>query len=421
MRRRWFKPGQGDDAEPGRAARRLALQFTALIVVLLSLAGLLVYYLAAAGAEQALQDRLESAAALKNPRDAPLDIFLAVYDRGRLTVSRDMPEGLPVESSLAAVAAGGGEVEETVDASGTTFRVLTRADGRDIVQAAIDTSETRGQLDRLVLALVSAVLLSAVVAALFSVLAARAAMRPLVEALALQRRFVSDASHELRTPLTLLSTRAQLLRRRLGARSAEDAEESTEGRSGASERAFVESGLDEIIADAGVLTGILEDLLQSADPRRAGPPEPVDLGAAARQGAEAFGTTMQDRGLQLRLDVPGTPVWVRAGPAAVQRIITALLANASDYARSTVWVQVSASGRDGILRVSDDGPGLPNELRGRVFERFSSVRKTSGGHTRHYGLGLALVAEIASRFGGTVQAEPSHGRGASLTVRLPLD
>ncbi|MGW9403748.1 sensor histidine kinase [Arthrobacter sp. NPDC055585] len=392
------------------------MQFTALIVVLLSLAGVVVYYLAAAGAEQALQDRLESAAALDNPRDAPLDIFLAVYDRGRLTVSRDMPEGLPVEESLAAVAAGGGEVEETVEASGTTFRVLTRPDGRDIVQAAIDTSETRGQLDRLVLALVSAVLLSAVVAALFSVLAARAAMRPLVEALALQRRFVSDASHELRTPLTLLSTRAQLLRRRLASRSDGGGTEAQCG-----PQKFVESGLDEIIADTGVLTGILEDLLESADPRRAGPPEPVDLGAAAQQAARAFGTTMRDRGLELRLDVPGSPVRVRAAPAAVQRVITALLANASDYARSTVWVQVSASGRNGVLRVSDDGPGIPRELRGRMFERFSSARETSGGHTRHYGLGLALVAEIANRFGGTVQAEPSHGRGASLTVRLPLD
>ena len=418
MTRRWFQTERGKNADPRRAARRLALQFTALTVVLLSLAGVVVYYLAAAGAERALQDRLESAAALKNPRDAPLDIFLAVYDRGRLSVSRDMPEGLPVETSLASVAAGGGEVEETVDASGTTFRVLTRTDGRDVVQAAIDTSETRGQLDRLVLALVSAVLLSAAAAALFSVLAARAAMRPLVEALALQRRFVSDASHELRTPLTLLSTRAQLLRRRLGARPAEDGPAE---RFEPPELKFVESGLDEIIADTAVLTGILEDLLESADPRRAEPPEPVDLGDAARQGAEAFSTTMRDHGLQLRLDVPGTPVRVRAAPAAVQRVITALLANASDYARSTVWVQVSASGGEGVLRVSDDGPGLPDELRGRVFERFSSVRETSGGHTRHYGLGLALVAEIAGRFGGTVQAEPSHGRGASLAVRLPLD
>jgi len=392
------------------------VQFTALIVVLLSLAGVVVYYLAAAGAERALQDRLESAAALDNPRDAPLDIFLAVYDRGRLAVSRDMPEGLPVGESLAAVAAGGGKIEESVEASGTTFRVLTQADGPDTVQAAIDTSETRGQLDRLVLALVSAVLVSAVAAALFSVFAARAAMRPLVEALALQRRFVSDASHELRTPLTLLSTRAQLLRRRLGAGSAERGTPEQPGTQN-----FLESGLDEIIADTAVLAGILEDLLESADPRRAGPPEPVDLGAAARQAAAAFGSTMRDRGLQLTLDVPGPPVWVRAGPAAVQRVITALLANASDYARSTVWVHVSASGRDGVLRVSDDGPGLPQELRGRVFERFSSVRETSGGHTRHYGLGLALVAEIAHRFGGTVQAEPSHGRGASLTVRLPLD
>ncbi|MBF4995035.1 HAMP domain-containing histidine kinase [Arthrobacter gandavensis] len=285
-----FRPGQGNGAEPRRAARRLALQFTALTVVLLSLAGMVVYYLAATGAEGALQDRLESAAELNNPRDAPLDIFLAVYDRGRVSVSRDMPEGLPVESSLAAVAAGGGEVQETVEASGTTFRVLTRTDGRDVVQAAIDTSETR----------------------------------------------------------------AQLLRRRLGTGS-------TEG--GPAERVvpvqeFVESGLEDIIADAQVLTGILEDLLESADPRRAGPPEPVDLSAAARKGAEAFGPTLSGHGLRLLLDVPETPVRVRAGAAAVQRIVTALLANASDYARSTVWVQVSARGGEGVLRVSDDGPGL---------------------------------------------------------------
>ena len=84
MKRRWFQTERGNDADPRRAARRLAVQFTALIVVLLSLAGVVVYYLAAAGAEQALQDRLDSAAALNNPRDAPLDIFLAVYDRGRL-------------------------------------------------------------------------------------------------------------------------------------------------------------------------------------------------------------------------------------------------------------------------------------------------------------------------------------------------
>lgn len=404
---RWFRTVPGNDGEPGRAARRLAAQFTVLTVVLLSLAGAVVYYLAAAGSEQALQDRLESAAALDNPRDAPLDIFLAVYDRGRLAVSRDMPEGLPVQESLAAVAARGGEVEESVEASGTTFRVLTRADGRDVVQAAIDTSETREQLDRLVLALVSAVLLAAVAAALFSVLAARAAMRPLVQALELQRRFVADAGHELRTPLTLLSTRAQLLRRRL------------DGDPAPGERLGLAAGLDEIITDTAVLTGILEDLLESADPRRSGPPEPVDLVAAARRGADAFAATLTDRGLKLQLEIPDFPVWIRAGQPAVQRVISALLANAADYARSTVVVRVDVNGTDGVLRVSDDGPGLPEELRGRVFERFSSVRETSGGHTRHYGLGLALVAEIVSRFGGSVQAEP-RGTGASLAVRLPL-
>ena len=409
-----------DSSELRRATTRLSLQFTAFIVVLLSLVGVLVYSLAAAGTAAAARQTLTEAVDLSNARDAPLNVFLAVYDRGRLAVSRDMPAGLPVEEALAEVASGGGSREETVTVGGATYQVLTVRRGDDVVQAAVDTRESREELRRLVLVLAGTILGAAVIAAAFSVLAARAAIRPLAQALALQRRFVADASHELRTPLTLLSTRAQLLRRLLDRRAVRDA--AAEG-PGPDQR--LRDGLTEIVSDAAVLTGILEDLLVSADPRRSETAGPVDLAGVVRDVAGSFEAKAAERGLGLAVRVPADPVVVRGVPAGFQRLVTSLLANAVDYARSTVELTVKRSGKEAVLTVSDDGPGLPPELEGRLFERFSSVRsgnpvERTAGVQRHYGLGLALAAEIAARFGGTIRADSVPGSGTSLTVRLPL-
>ncbi|MDN3903161.1 HAMP domain-containing sensor histidine kinase [Arthrobacter sp. YD2] len=415
-----------DSSELQRATIRLSLQFTAFIVVLLSLVGVLVYSLAAAGSTAAARETLENAVDLSNARDAPLDVFLAVYDRGRLAVSRDMPAGLPVEDALAEVSAGGGSREETVSVGGATYQVLTVRRGNDVVQAAVDTRESRNELQRLVLVLVGTILGAAVIAAAFSVLAARAAIRPLARALALQRRFVADASHELRTPLTLLSTRAQLLRRRLDRGNSGGGSGAGAG-TGPEPEKWLQDGLAEIVSDAGVLTGILEDLLVSADPRRNETVEPVDLTAVVRDVADSFESMAGERGLQLEVRAPQGPVAVRGVRAAFQRLVTSLLANAVDYAGSAVRLTVEPVGREAVLTVADDGPGLPPELEGRLFERFSSVRAASpvdpaegAGPQRHYGLGLALAAEIAARFGGSIRAESSPGAGTSLRVRLPL-
>ena len=410
-----------DGPELRRATTRLSLQFTAFIVVLLSLVGVLVYSLAAAGTAAAARQTLAEAVDLSNARDAPLNVFLAVYDRRGLAVSRDMPAGLPVEEALAEVAAGGASREETVTVGGATYQVLTVRRGDDVVQAAVDTRESRAELQRLVLVLAGTILGAAAVAAAFSILAARAAIRPLAQALALQRRFVADASHELRTPLTLLSTRAQLLRRRV---------ERGRRRDGAGEEPeqdqWLQDGLTEIVSDAAVLTGILEDLLVSADPRRSETVQPVDLADVVRDVAGSFEALAAGRGLHLEVRAPQGEVMVPGVRAAFQRLVTSLLANAVDYARSTVELSVDRSGREAVLAVADDGPGLPPELEGRLFERFSSVRAGSpveqagAGTSRHYGLGLALAAEIAARFGGTIRAESRPGAGTSLTVRLPL-
>ncbi|MDN3481209.1 HAMP domain-containing sensor histidine kinase [Arthrobacter sp. APC 3897] len=405
------KPRSLEEAELRRAALRLAVQFTALTVVLLGLAAVLVYGLVSTQTRSAAEQTLLSAVDSKSPRDVPLDVFLAVYDDGRLAVSRNMPSGLPDEEALADVAASGESRRDLVTAGDRSYEVLTVRRGGDVVQAAVDTGDAAEQLRRLALALVVSVLAAGIAAGALSAWAARAAMRPMAEALALQRRFVADASHELRTPLTLLSMRAQMLRRRLSA-------EAVEPRF----RDAAVHAADEVVEDTKVLNGILEDLLMSADPRHTGPLEEINLVELAGSAVNSLQPAAHRRGLVLELDAPDPQVPVRGGQFALQRVFTALGDNALEYARSRVRFSVRKSGREAVIRVSDDGPGFPPGFSRQAFERFASARdrtdETSG--PRHYGLGLALVAEIAARYGGSVQALPAvNGSGGVLEVRLP--
>ncbi|MBP3043041.1 HAMP domain-containing histidine kinase [Arthrobacter jiangjiafuii] len=417
--------GSREEAELRRASLRLAALFTALMVGLLGLGGLLVYGIVATQTRQAAEQTLESAVRNDSPRDVPLDVFLAVYDDGRLAVSRDMPAGLPDEQALAEVARDGTSRRGTVSVGGRTYEVLTARRGPDVVQAAVDTNEAAEQLRRLAWSLVVSVLTAGILAGAVSAVAARAAMRPLAESLALQRRFVADASHELRTPLTLLSTRAQLLRRRLadprGQESGSAADEA------AKQEAAIKAA-DDVVTDTKVLTGILEDLLVAADPRQPASTETVNLTAVARGAVGLLQPEAERRGLALELEAPASDVTVRGGQAALQRIFTALGDNAMDYARTRVRVSVGRSGREAVIAVEDDGPGFPPGFSSHAFDRFASARDSESGTgnesaaaPRHYGLGLALVAEIAARYGGTVRAATaSEGRGARLEVRLPL-
>lgn len=176
--------------------------------------------------------------------------------------------------------------------------------------------------------------------------------------------------------------------------------------------------VDSLVDDARALTEVLDDLLITADPREDGVSERVDLAACADSVIEALRLPAEARGIRLERGGDAGPLFVNGSRAALVRLCTALLSNALDYAVSSIRVEVRAEGGEIVLRFSDDGPGFPPGTDGRIFERFAGTRGATAGTSRHYGLGLALVAEIAARHGGGVSLDHDATPGAHIVVRM---
>lgn len=395
-----------DERELRTASRRLALQFALIILGLFVALGVVVYSVVAAGQAEAARKVLADASMVDSPHDAPRDLLVTAVGPDGRDSSPDLPDGLPDEKALAEVEQNGGSVSGEVEAGGQRYLVETDVRHGRVVQIAYGLGEQQEELARLLVALVASGLIATIAAAGVGLLLARRSIRPLADALALQRRFVADAGHELRTPLTLLSTRAQLLRRHVVAK--EDADEE------------VRTGLDEIVDDSRALTEIVQDLLTAADPRQTAEAVEVDLAELAGAVARAAEGRAAERGVAIAVSAePGA--LVTGAPVSLRRMIVALLDNALDHARSHIHVSVGPDRDSVVLTVEDDGPGFAVGVEDRAFDRFASARdaQTAEPHGRHYGLGLALVAEVVTRHRGAVDASNRAEGGAVVTVRLP--
>jgi len=388
-----------------RTALRLGAQAAGLVAAaVLALVGLAVAVVLSAqrsAAENLLRDAVARADDVNDP---PAGIWLAIQLGAGTAVSPGMPPGLPDPSALQSVARGP-QLEETVHRRGRAFRVLTVRTPNGAVQAVLDLSAEHAERERLLRALLAAGSLGLALAVAAGSLLGRRAVRPLADALALQRRFVADASHELRTPLTLLSTRAQLLARDLG-RMHPDVPALRRDAAG-------------VVGDARRLGDVVEDLLVAADPRV--PAEPIDLGQLLREVTEASSAYAAERGVRFETTVPPEPLVLSGHAAALRRALLALVDNAVEHSPIGGSVRLRC-GREGSHRmritVSDKGPGVDPANSGGLFARFSS-----GGHSagrRRYGLGLALADEVAARHGGRVELV-STPPGAGATFALVLD
>ncbi|GAA3276557.1 HAMP domain-containing histidine kinase [Dactylosporangium vinaceum] len=388
-----------------RARRSLAVRHTVVIALILLAVGAVALYVVAREERAALTASVrQTAATEEDVVDPPAGSWIFRIDAaGGLTATDDAPPGFPDRAALARVRAGG--AAEQAESGG--YLVITRPHGDATVQVVGSLAAQQAETQRLLAALGGAELLGLAAAVVAGLLLARHATAPLGEALARQRRFVADASHELRTPIAQLHTRAQLLDQEL--------------RSGAA-AADIAPDARRLVAGTRQLGEIVEDLLLST--QLAGRAEiggEVDLGVVAdgvvagfRHRAEAARIE-----LSLRLD-PDRPSTVHGRPAALRRVVNALLDNAFNHTAPGGHIAVELHNLAGPpqvrLTVRDDGTGFDPADADRLFDRFAR------GHDDHrrFGLGLALAHEVVTGHGGTITAAAGPAGGAVFTIHLPL-
>ncbi|WP_434612108.1 hypothetical protein [Arthrobacter sp. A5] len=141
-----------DASELGRAVRRLALQFTVVIVVLFVLVGTLVYSIVAAGVQESATRSLADAMHVDSPTDAPLGVFVAISTGGNVLRSREEPGGLPDIAAIQRVAQTQQDEQENVRIGGRSYTILTTYRNGSVIQAAVDRHEGQEELTRLLLA-----------------------------------------------------------------------------------------------------------------------------------------------------------------------------------------------------------------------------------------------------------------------------
>ena len=152
--------------------------------------------------------------------------------------------------------------------------------------------------------------------------------------------------------------------------------------------------------------------------------DPVDLVGLARAMIAARRERGQDRDCKVSVTTKGRGPWLVPGDAArLERVLVNLLDNAVSFSPpgGTIAITFEHQDDDLVLRVSDEGPGIAPEARGKVFERFHSLRPEGEDFGSHSGLGLAIARTIAIAHEGALEAteRPDGKPGASMVLTLP--
>lgn len=149
--------------------------------------------------------------------------------------------------------------------------------------------------------------------------------------------------------------------------------------------------------------------------------DPVDLAQVCRRVAERLTPRAQERGETIQLACRGSHI-VRASASLAEQMVYNLVDNAVRYNREggLVLVAVTSDDANVELEVSDEGTGIPPELRERVFERFYRVDASRSRETGGTGLGLAIVKHAVETMSGTVSIDDSPCGGARFIVKLPV-
>jgi two-component system, OmpR family, sensor kinase len=389
-----------------RARLRISVLVALAITVLIAFVGGIAYAVMAQAQVAQVKRELWYNATFGAPSTPPGCTWLFILEDGELDDGLlKVPPGFPLRDDLDAVRAAGGTIERDLELNGTRYLVRTQPGGGDrTVQAVFDTRYQLADRRHLLLALAIAEAGGLLAAALLGLGVGRGTVAPLAEALARQRRFVTDASHELRTPIARAYTRAQLLVRWAKAADLPDDHRDS---------------LDKLASTIRGLGDVVDDLLLSARLTRQGlDGRAVDLAAVAESAVATEDVRAVERRITLTVDRPPGPLTVIGVETALRRAVDELLANAVRHTPEGGRIDVRLGLRGGHveLTVADTGEGFDPVEAERLFDRF---HRGTGGAERRFGLGLALLREVVTSHGGTVAAVGHPGRGARFTLRLP--
>ncbi|NUS93740.1 MAG: HAMP domain-containing histidine kinase, partial [Nocardia sp.] len=210
-----------------------------------------------------------------------------------------------------------------------------------------------------------------------------------------QRRFIADAAHELRSPIASLRTQLEVAQAHPG---------------------LLE--LDGLLGDTVRLEHLAADLLLLArlDAGEQPRSDRVDLAALVR---EELIHRVGDR-VPVGSDLPAEPLVVTGSRSQIGRVLGNLVDNAQRHAATTVRVNLEHHGDQAVLAVTDDGPGVPEPDRERIFQRFVRLDDARSRDEGGAGLGLAIVRDVVHRHEGSIRVEAADSGGARFVVRLPV-
>lgn len=220
-----------------------------------------------------------------------------------------------------------------------------------------------------------------------------------------EKRFAADAAHELRTPLAALKAQAQV------ALNTNNIEEKN-------------SALQKLIASVNRSTHVVQQLLTMSklvpEATSINDIDEVNLVKITREVLAMLAPSAVEKKIDLEFEHYEQLPIISGNPTALSILIRNLVDNAIRYCREngTVLVNIYTQNLELVLEVRDNGPGIPSELQGRVFERFFRVL---GNKSTGSGLGLAIVRQISDLHGGRVELDsPSTGTGLIVRVYFPI-
>jgi signal transduction histidine kinase len=226
-----------------------------------------------------------------------------------------------------------------------------------------------------------------------------------------QHRFVSDAAHELRTPLTAQSLVGEnVLAKQVVA--------------GAELRGAIVSMLEESKHMKRLIEGLLDltraSLARAAEQGASRQPSAMDLSALARDCVESLKALAEEKQQSIEVNV-AAQLWVDADLTMVRQAVLNVIHNSIEHCPEGTHIQVETvrcSLNEGLIRVQDNGPGIPLQEQHCVFERF--YRGSGASRQRSLGLGLSIAKAIMCSQGGEIELQSSPGAGSCFNLTLPL-